>query len=82
MGRLKRYFEEGYPYLITTVTHNRQPIFANGQYCRILLVAIEFYKLTLAYKVFAYCLMPDHLHLIIQAQGAYNPSYIMKMIKG
>ncbi|MDP8230619.1 MAG: transposase [Candidatus Gorgyraea atricola] len=82
MGRLKRYFEEGYPYLITTATFNRKPIFRDERNCKILLATIEFFKLVLDYKLFAYCLMPDHLHLIIQTYGIYNISYIMKMIKG
>jgi len=82
MGRLKRYFEEGYPYLITTATFNREPIFCDERNCKILLATIEFFKLVLDYKLFAYCLMPDHLHLIIQAYSPYDISYIMKMIKG
>ncbi len=82
MGRLKRYFEDGYPYLITTVVCKRRPIFTNEKYSRILLVAIEFFRLSLDYKLFAHCIMPDHLHLILQASGVYNISYIMKMIKG
>jgi len=82
MGRNKRYYENGYPYFITTVTHKRKPIFTTVNNCKILLVAIEFFKLVLDYKLLAYCVMPDHLHLILIATGQYNPSYIMKMIKG
>lgn len=82
MGKIRRYFEDGYPYLITTVTHDRKPIFVNERNCRILLVAVEFFKLTLDYKIFAYCLMPDHFHIILQPTGKHNLSYIMRMIKG
>ena len=82
MSKIKRYFEEGYPYFITTTTYKRERIFTDEQTCKILLVALEFFKLTLNYKIFAYCLMPEHLHLILQTTGKYNPSYIMRMIKG
>lgn len=82
MGRLKRYYENGYSYFITTVIHDRQPIFFDERNCRILSATIEFFKLVLDYKLFAYCIMPDHLHLMLQSYGAYNISYIMKMIKG
>ena len=82
MARLKRYFEEGVPCFITTVTHNRSPIFTEKKNCKILLVALEFFKLVLDYKIFAYCIMPDHLHLILQITKQYNISYIMKMLKG
>ena len=82
MSKIKRYFEEGYPYFITTATHKREAIFTDEQTCKILLVALEFFKLTLNYKIFAYCLMPDHIHLILQTMGRYNFSYVMRMIKG
>lgn len=82
MAKIKRYFEYGYPYLVTTITNNREPIFSNEQNSKILLVAIEFFRLTLNYKIFAYCLMPDHLHIILQPVGEYDLSYIMRMIKG
>lgn len=82
MSKIKRHFEDGYPYLITTVTHKREPIFSVERNCKIFLVALEFFKLTLDYKIFAYCLMPDHLHIILQPAGKYDLSYIMRMIKG
>jgi len=69
MAKNKRYFEDGYPYFITTVTHNREQIFANMKNSKIILVMLEFFKLTLNYKIFAYCLMPDHLHIILQPDG-------------
>jgi putative transposase len=82
MGRLKRHYETGYSYLITTVIYDRKPIFFDERNCRILSATIEFFKLVLDYKLFAFCIMPDHLHLILQTYGKYNISYIMKMIKG
>ena len=82
MSKIKRCFEEGYAYFITTATHKRERIFANQKTCKILLVALEFFKLTLDYKIYAYCLMPNHLHIILQTMGKHNPSYIMRMIKG
>jgi len=79
---IRRYFEDSYAYFITTKTHNNLSIFNNEKNCKILLVALEFFKLVLDYKIFAYCLMPDHLHIILQTTGSYNFSYVMKMIKG
>jgi len=82
MSKIRRHFEDGYPYLITTVTHKRESIFTVERNCKILMVTLEFFKLTLDYRIFAYCLMPDHLHIILQPTGKYDLSYIMRMIKG
>ena len=82
MGDLRRYFEDDMAYFVTTATKNRQNIFLNSKMCRILLVTIEYYKTIFDYKVHGYCLMPDHLHLILTPTSKYNLSVIMKMIKG
>jgi len=82
MGNIRRYFETGYLYFITTVVQDRQPIFTDEKMCKILLISIEYFKLILDYKVYAYCIMPDHLHLILHPIGKYDLSYIMQMIKG
>jgi putative transposase len=82
MGTLKRYFEEGSAYFVTTVTKNRLPLFGDARLCRILLVTIEYHKTIFDYSVYGYCVMPDHLHLILKPEGEFNLSFIMKMIKG
>jgi len=82
MGNMKRYFEKGYAYFLTTNTQNKNPIFREDRYCHILLVTIEYFKLILEYKLYGYCLMPDHVHLLLHPYGRYEPSYIMQMIKG
>ena len=82
MGNIRRYFEDGCAYFITTKTYNNLPIFNDEKNCKIILVTLEFFKLVLDYKIFAYCLMPDHLHIILRTMDRYNFSYIMKMIKG
>ena len=82
MSDIKRYYEEGCAYFITTKTHNNLPLFNNEKNCKILLVIFEYFKLTLDYKIYAYCLMPDHLHIVLQTMGKYDFSYVMKMIKG
>jgi putative transposase len=82
MGNIKRHFETGYPYFVTTIVRERRPIFSDEKTCRILLTTIEHFKLILGYKIYAYCIMPDHLHLIVHPCGKYELSYIMQMIKG
>ena len=82
MANLRRYFEEGAAYFITTATKDRKPLFNDQKFCRILLVNIEYHKTIFDYLVLGYCLMPDHLHLILKPGTRFNLSFIMQMIKG
>ena len=82
MGNIRRYYEAGYSYFVTTVVQERRPIFTDDRTCKILLITVEYFKLILDYKIYAYCIMPDHLHLILHPVGKQDLSYIMQMIKG
>ena len=82
MPNIKRYYVENAAYFLTTVTKDRLEIFTDQKYCKILLVTIEYFKLILDYKLYGFCIMPEHLHLIIHPFGKHNISYIMQMIKG
>ena len=82
MAKLKRYTEEGFAYFVTTVTKERCLLFREDKLCRILLITIEYHKTLLDYFVYGYCLMPDHLHLLLYPKGQFTLTFIMKMIKG
>jgi putative transposase len=82
MGNIKRFYEAKAAYFLTTVTKNRAGIFNEPKNCKILLVTIEYFKLILDYRLYGFCIMPEHLHLLIQPVGKYDFSYIMKMLKG
>lgn len=82
MADIRRYFELNVPYFITTVTKDRMPLFKDHKLCRILMITIEYYKIIFNFTIQAYCIMPDHVHLILTASGEYDLSFIMKMIKG
>jgi len=82
MGNIKRFYEENAAYFLTTVTNERIELFKDPKNCKILLVTIEYFKLLLDYRLYGFCIMPEHLHLIIHPFGKYDFSYIMKMLKG
>jgi len=82
MPNIKRYYIENAAYFLTTVTKDRIEIFKDIKYCKILLVTIEYLKLILDYRLYGFCIMPEHVHLIIHPFGKYNFSYIMMMLKG
>ena len=82
MSGIRRYFEEGAVYFITTVTRDRKTVFRDRKYCRILLITVEYYKIIFDYLILGYCLMPDHFHLILKPGPKFNVGVIMKMVKG
>ena len=82
MGNIKRYYDNNFAYFVTSVTFKRAPIFSTERTIDLLLLTIEYFKITLDYKLLAYCILPEHIHLIIQPFGRYDLSYILKMIKG
>ena len=82
MAKLRRFFEEGLAYFVTTVTKDRKPRFMDTKLCRILLVTLEYHKTVFDYSVYGYCIMPDHLHLILKPDQRFNLSFILKMVKG
>ena len=82
MGNIKRYFESNAAYFVTSVTYKRKALFVEEEAVSLLLLTIEYFKLTLDYRIFAFCILPEHIHFIIQPFGKYNLSHIMLMIKG
>lgn len=79
---LKHYLEKGFVYYVTSVTYLREGIFLDEISARFLLITIAYHKFLLDFKLFAYVVMPDHFHIIIQPSDEYPLPKIMNFIKG
>ncbi len=64
--RRGRICEPGRAYLLTTVTHNRQPIFADWQLARLLISEMRRLHDAKLVESYAWVVMPDHLHWLVQ----------------
>jgi putative transposase len=53
-------------YLITAVTRNRSPAFGDSHFAREVASHIPPFFEARAFAVIAYCLMPDHVHLLLE----------------
>lgn len=82
MSKLRRYLEPGASYYVTSVTNGREKIFLSPKVCKLFIVTMEFYKYYLDYKLYAFVVMPDHFHAIIEPGNEFNISVIMNKIKG
>ncbi|MBI2486811.1 MAG: transposase [Deltaproteobacteria bacterium] len=81
MSTIKHIRLKDYPYVTTTVTINREPIFKNSKAADTLLETILFGKRRRWYYLLSFVIMPDHIHLIVIPREK-NISVCMKSIKG
>lgn len=77
----KRIWINGQIYSITTKTFGNLSVFDDLEYGEILLDNIKYYKSQFEFKLLAYCILPDHLHLLIWPSFKYSISKIMQSIK-
>jgi len=77
----KRYYIRGAVYFITTVTKERYKYFCDEIFVHVLVEQIYFAQQLLQFQLYAYAIMPDHVHVLIQPHDGYNYSKIMFSIK-
>jgi putative transposase len=61
-------------FFLTLCTNNKKAYFSNSQVCEIIVGELEHRRLTREIKLFCYCLLPDHLHLLI----SFDETYVKK----
>ncbi|PUA43987.1 transposase [Pseudomonas protegens] len=77
--RRGRYSESGRAYLITTVVHQRRPLFSDWCLARLVVAELKHVQdLGLADSL-AWVLMPDHLHWLLQLRAATLPQVMQRM---
>jgi len=81
MPKLKHIHLDDYPYMATTVSFNREPLFADKNAASILMACLLFGKKEGWYYLLSFVIMPDHLHVIV-TPNRKNITGIMKSIKG
>ena len=68
-----------YAYFVSTQTEDRKPFFRHERWARLILATLDHYNGN-GYKLHAYVVMPDHLHLLITPFDAIEKS--VQLIKG
>jgi|SRR5665647_1210743 len=58
-------YASSHVYFITLGTHERRPVFANARYAEAIADCLRSCRTRDGFVVYAYCLMPDHAHLLI-----------------
>ncbi len=65
-------FDYGSPHVffVTIGTQERQPYFSQVRYAEAVIDCLASCRERYCYAVYAYCLMPDHLHLLVTSNAA------------
>lgn len=79
MPRYPRLFLTGYPLHIVQRGHDRQPVFASETDYQYYIDNLCEQKVLLDIRVFAYCLMTNHVHLVLQPDS--EPEAVSKLMK-
>lgn len=78
--RLKSFSYKGvYRYFITICTFDKKPIFKDNDLVEWFINTLKEKSKNFEFKIWAYCFMPDHLHLLIE--GKKTGSDMNKFIK-
>jgi len=73
--------EQGLAYFITTTLSGFVELFSEDRYAQIILSNLDFYRSKFEFKLVAYVIMPQHLHLIVMPGPKGNISEIMRDFK-
>ena len=79
--RTGRYTQAGQIYLLTSVTADRQPVFADFQAARRLIRCLQHAALLRQADTLAFVVMPDHLHWLMQLGEGVDLSRCMGSVK-
>jgi REP element-mobilizing transposase RayT len=66
--RKSRFSESGRVYLLTAVTYQRKPVFADWRMGRLLVEQLRSAEETTMVASMAWVVMPDHLHWLVELQ--------------
>ncbi|WP_410329519.1 transposase [Marinobacter sp.] len=77
--RQARVIVPGVPHHIVQRGHNRQPVFVERRDFEYYLANLQEWKQVYELEVFSYCLMTNHVHLLVQAED--NLTAIPQLMK-
>ena len=77
----RRIYQDQSPYFVTTNSFAQYPSFCDDRFARYLSKNIFLFCQEYKFTLYGYCIMPDHLHLLVKPNGSLNISRVMCAIK-
>lgn len=78
----QRAIDGPYIYFVTTNTTNRESFFVTPERAIVLGNIIRTTSEEFQFLLFGYCILPDHVHLLVRKDGTNTLSKFMKHVKG
>jgi putative transposase len=69
-------------FFVTAVSHDRRRLFQSSANAELFLETIQHYRRAGYYKLHAFVVMPDHIHIILTPQGTTTLERAVGLIKG
>jgi REP element-mobilizing transposase RayT len=82
MPRIGRAILQYYPHHVVQRGHNRQVVFAEAGDCERYLETLAQFKDVYGVKVYAFCLMTNHVHLLVAPEEIAGLGQLMKRLAG
>ena len=79
---LKRIYVDGAIYFVTSRTYNHKRIFINDAVCRLFLEVLDYCHNKLKFRLYAYNVLPTHVHALILPNSRNTISDVKRHIKG
>jgi len=77
----KRFYERGYIYFVVSKTSNNYPYFKERIFCDLFIEELKLCKSLKKFRLYGFCLVYDHINLLLQPSDAYNISQVIKSLK-
>jgi REP element-mobilizing transposase RayT len=77
----KRIIEEGAVYFVTTNTYDKYPYFKNVILCYLFIAQLKLTKILKGFELYAFCVLYDHVHLVIKPSDKYDITKVMFSMK-
>lgn len=92
MSRKYKIYDKQYPHFITSTVINWIDVFTRRQYRDVIIDSLEYCRREKGLLLYAYCIMTNHIHLIIGSEGdkienivrdfkSYTSTYIRKLLE-
>jgi len=80
MSRKHKFHEKDGLYFVSFATVNWVDVFVRYQYCDIVVSSLDYCRKNLGMEIYAWCIMPSHVHLLFRAANN-NPEIIIGRLK-
>lgn len=67
-------YKGDFVYFITICTANRRPHLSNERIANVVADELEFRRINREIELFCYCIMPDHVHILLSLTADYQKS--------